>query len=331
MDASCSVDVVDFQAAMKEAATARRAEDRAREMQSLATAAQLYEDDLLPALYDDWLTPLRERYRRHIADALHRLSLLFEEQRAYAEAIPWANRLVALDSFCEAHHQLLIRLHAANHDRASALRAYHQCMRVLRREMGVEPGAATQELFDRILKAEPEVPHDLTLGSPVSPAAKPASQLQKVRALVGRTMEWHQLASAWQSAVEDGPRVAVISGEPGIGKTRLADELYQSCVRQGHAAARSRCYAGQGQVAYAPVAEWLRSDAVRAGWTNLGPQQLVELARLVPEICEQFPESELLKPGQPRPLVESWQRLHFYESLSAAFGNIRKPALLYPR
>ena len=264
-------------------------------MQSLATAAQLYEDDLLPALYDDWLTPLREGYRRHIADALHRLGLLFEEQRDYAEAIPWADRLVALDSLCEAHHQLLIRLHAANHDRASALRAYHQCMRVLRREMGVEPGAATQELFDRILKAEPKPARP----SSVSPAAKPVSQLQKVRALVGRTMEWHQLASAWQSAVEDGPRVAVISGEPGIGKTRLADELYQSCVRQGHAAARSRCYAGQGQVAYAPVAEWLRSDAVRAGWTNLAPQQLVELARLVPEICEQFPESSCSSQDSP--------------------------------
>ena len=256
---------------------------------------------------------------------LHRLATLFEEQKEYAAAIPCAERLVALDSLCESHHQLLIRLHAANHDRASALRAYHQCMRVLRREMGVEPGPATLELFERILKAEPGAAR--RPGSPGS-AAKPVSQLQKVRALVGRTMEWHQLASAWQSAVEEGPRVAVISGEPGIGKTRLADELYQSCVRQGHAAARSRCYAGQGQVAYAPVAEWLRSDAVRAGWTNLGPQQLAELARLVPEIREQFPELEL-RPGQPSPLAESWQRLHFYESLSAAFGKSRKPILLY--
>ena len=153
-------------------------------------------------------------------------------------------------------------------------------------------------------------------------------QLQKVRALVGRTTEWHRLASAWQSAVEDGPRVAVISGEPGIGKTRLADELYQSCIRQGHAAARSRCYAGQGQVAYAPVAEWLRSDAVRAGWANLGPQRRAELARLAPEIREQFPEPESLMPGQPSPLVESW-RLHFYQSLNAAFGKSRKPMLLY--
>ena len=122
--------------------------------------------------------------------------------------------------------------------------------------------------------------------------------------------------------------MAVISGEPGIGKTRLADELYQSCVRQGHAAARSRCYAGQGQVAYAPVAEWLRSDAVRAGWTNLRPQQLAELARLVPEIREQFPRCESAR-QQTSAAAESWQRLHFYESLNAAFGKSRKPLLLF--
>jgi len=328
-DASCTVDTVDFQAAITESTSARKVQDRGREIQSLTAAAQLYEDDLLLSLYDDWITPLREDYRRRVSEVLHRLAVLFEEQKEYAAAIPWAKRLVALDSLCEAHHQLLIRLHAANHDRSSALRAYHQCMRVLRREMGVEPGPATLELFERILKAEPGPSRELPSESSVSPAAKPVSPLQKVRALVGRMMEWHRLASAWQSAVEDGPRVAVISGEPGIGKTRLADELYQSCIRQGHAAARSRCYAGQGQLAYAPVAEWLRSDVVRAGWTNLAPQQLAELARLVPEICDQFPESELLRPGQPRPLAESWQRLHFYESLSAAFGKIRKPALLY--
>jgi AAA ATPase domain/Bacterial transcriptional activator domain len=208
-----------------------------------------------------------EEYRAALRSLTAESNQSLHESEANQE--PYAERLVALDSLCESHHQLLIRLHAANHDRSSALRAYHQCMRVLRREMGVEPDPATLELFERILKSEPGASRELSSGSPVSPAAKPVSQLQKVRALIGRTMEWHRLASAWQSAVEDGPRVAVISGEPGIGKTRLADELYQSCVRQGHAAASSRCYTGQGQVAYAPVAEWLRSDAVRASWTRL--------------------------------------------------------------
>ena len=327
-DGSCAVDIVDFQAAIAQAARARTENDRAREIQLLTTAAQVYEDDLLPSLYDDWLMPVREEYRKRISEVLQRLAGLFEEQKEYAAAIPYAERLVALDPLAEAHHQLLIRLHAANHDRSSALRAYHQCMRVLRREMGVEPGPTTVELFERILKAEPEAG---TSPEPVSEslAARLFAHLQKARALIGRTQEWHQLTSAWEAAAEGGPRVALIIGEPGIGKTRLADELYQACMRQGHAAARSRCYAGQGQVAYAPVAEWLRSDAVRASWTTLKSEQAVELARLVPEIREQFPNVELPGVGQPSPLTERWQRLRFYECVSAALGKSRKPLLLY--
>ncbi len=318
-DTRCTIDTVEFLAALAAAASARNQQDRTQEIQGLTTAARLYEDDLLPALYDDWITPLRQDYRGRMSEALHRLATLYEEQQDYAEAIPFAERLVALDSLRESHHQLLIRLHAANHDRSSALRAYHQCMRVLRREVGVEPGPATLNLFERVLKAQPE-----SSGEPVS--GKPIAQLRKVGAMVGRDKEWRQLVTAWQFVVEQGPRVAVISGEPGIGKTRLADELYQSCIRQGHAAARSRCYAGHGQVAYAPVAEWLRSDALRAGWANLKPQQLAELALLLPEIRDQFPRVAL---AQPAALSESWQRLHFYESLTAAFGKSRKPILLY--
>ena len=164
-DAAGAIDVVDFQAAIAEAASARAENDRVREIQALTTAAELYEDDLLPALYDDWLTPLREDYRRQISEVLHRLATLFEEAKEYAAAIPLAERLVALDSLSESHHQLLIRLYAASNDRSSALRAYHRCMRVLRREMGVEPGPATLELFERILKAEPGVSGELTSGS----------------------------------------------------------------------------------------------------------------------------------------------------------------------
>jgi DNA-binding SARP family transcriptional activator len=326
-EASCEIDVVEFQAAIAEAASARTQNDRTREIRLLTTAAQLCEDDLLPGLYDDWLTPFREEYRQRVCDALRRLATLFEEQMEYAAALPFAERLVALDPLAESHHQLLMRLHAVNHDRASALRAYHQCMRVLRREMGVQPGPATVELFERILKAEPEpgATHERLPGLSVKGASPP----QRARALIGRTREWQQLTSAWEIAAEIGPRVALISGEPGIGKTRLADELFLSCVKQGHAAARSRCYAGQGQVAYAPVAEWLRSDVVRAGWSRLTPQQALELARLAPEIRDHFPKIEPLASAELLALTESWQRLRFYESINAAVGQSRKPFLLY--
>src|SRR5690242_12202979 len=54
-DGSCSVDAVDFKSAIAHAASARTEQDHTREIQLLSTAAELYEDDLLPAIYDDWL------------------------------------------------------------------------------------------------------------------------------------------------------------------------------------------------------------------------------------------------------------------------------------
>src|SRR5215472_1103679 len=178
-DSHCEIDVVEFQSAIAEADSALSENGSARAIQLLTAAAQLYEDDLLPGLYDDWLAPFREEFRTRAADVLRRVAILFEEQKEFSAALPFAERLVALDPLGESHHQLVMRLHAANHDRSSALRAYHQCMRVLRREMGVEPGAATVELFERILKAKPETgaSRERASGSPI---AKPVSQLQKV-------------------------------------------------------------------------------------------------------------------------------------------------------
>src|SRR5438270_14094497 len=102
---------------------------------------------------------------------------------------------------------------------------------------GHRAGSATLELFERILKGTPAVPREIISGSPVSRVEKPAAQVQKVRALVGRRVEWHRLAGAWESAIEQGPRVAMISGEPGIGKTRIADVLFQLSIRHGQRAA----------------------------------------------------------------------------------------------
>jgi uncharacterized protein (TIGR03437 family) len=50
-EACCEVDVVDFQASLAEAASARTEDDRAREIRSLTVAAQLYENDILPIVH----------------------------------------------------------------------------------------------------------------------------------------------------------------------------------------------------------------------------------------------------------------------------------------
>ena len=120
------------------------------------------------------------------------------------------------------------------------------------------------------------------------------------------------------------PRFAVVIGDPGVGKSRFAEELYEACSRHpGQAVARAWCYLAHGQHAYGPVAEWLRTKPLRVARGLLPKPQLAELARLLPEILVENPD---IPP--PQPLTESWQRLHLYEALSATFRLALKPLLL---
>src|ERR1051326_4872156 len=136
-DEAHSVDVLDFEAAIAAAAQGRETGDAHAERKQLETAAGIYQDDLLRGCYDEWLKPRRDRLREQLAHALHRLADALSEP---AEAIAYANRLLTLDPLREPSYRLLMEVHERNGDRASALRAYHQCMRVLRRELGVNPG-----------------------------------------------------------------------------------------------------------------------------------------------------------------------------------------------
>ena len=313
-DPACVIDVDEFEAAFRRAQEAGRRADLAAERQALEQAERLYQDDLLPGVYDDWLEPKREQLRQQFSEALSRLAALLESLGEHSAAIRYAERLVAHDPLSEAHYQLLIRLHAANHDRASALRAYHRCMRVFKRELGVDPGPVTRELFEQVLKSEPIRSAHVEL-----PPASAASPLP----LVGRRKEWERLRECWRVAADGETRLALILGEAGIGKSRLAEELFQYCAGQRIAAARTRCYAAQNHLSYSPVTDWLRAEPLQAARAQLPAPHLAELARVLPEILV---ERKDIKP--PQPLAQNWQRRHFYDALNAAFGKARKPLLL---
>lgn len=312
---ACTVDVVEFDEAMERAATAEKRGDAIAESSALIEAVRLYQDDLVRGLYDEWLLPRREHYKQRMSYALRRLALLLEERGDFAGGIQYAERLVAQDPLRETHHQLLIRLHRDNNDRASALRAYHQCMRVLRRELGVEPSAATREMFEKILKQE-SAPAAAAVGASSATSAAPWP-------LVGRKFEWDRLIANWRLAEQGESRVALILGEPGIGKSRLAEELFEWCGRNEGTAVRARCYAVQGQLAYAPIAECLRAEPMREACSQMAQAQLTELVRVLPEVLADHPAM-----ARPQPLNASWERHYFYESLNAAFARAKKPLLL---
>jgi DNA-binding SARP family transcriptional activator len=304
-DAAFTLDVADFESAM---ARAEQVVNQTEIREALETAVALYQGDLMPGCYDDWIAPERERLREMFIGGLERLSQLLENQGEYGQAINCARRLLRHDALHEAAFRHLMQLYSLSGNRASALRAYHACATILQRELGVEPSLVTRQAYERLLNLE--------AGS--APLVQSSGALVGVSPLVGREQEWARLQSAWRSAASGQPHMALLVGEAGIGKTRLGEELLQWISRKRIATASARCYAVQGALAFAPVVAWLRARPA----PQMEQVWLCEIARLLPDLLVRQPDLP-----RPAPLTEPWQRQRLFEALARAI-LVSQPLLL---
>ena len=128
---------------------------------ALQRAAELYRGDLLDGIgvhdagFEIWLRDERQRLKNRACDALVRLL-------GYQEGAPddqgdrgdrpmaTAQRLLALDPLREAGHRALMRIHAKQGDRTSALKQYRTCRDALAAELGIAPEAETEALAEQI-------------------------------------------------------------------------------------------------------------------------------------------------------------------------------------
>ena len=271
---------------------------------ALQEAARLYKGDLLPDCSGEWIDADRERLRQRARMVLTRLVGLFEHDRAFGDAIAHAQQLLRLDPLDEQAWCALMRCHARRGERATALHLYQQCAALLKKELGIQPSAATRMTYREILELDAAAP---AIAAPPRTAVYP---------LFGRHAEWHALRNAWEAAAAGRPRLFLIRGEAGIGKTRLAEELIDWCGLNAISAVTARCYGVEGRLAYAPIAAWLKSDAMRSTLTRLDASLITDVARLRPELLAARPEV----PAPDRQL-ESWQRLRFFEALAQAFRS----------
>ena len=65
----------------------------------------------------------------------------------------------------ESWHRALMRLYARSGDRALALRQYHACRALLRRDLGIEPGPGTRALYEEILRDEQSIGERAEVGA----------------------------------------------------------------------------------------------------------------------------------------------------------------------
>jgi DNA-binding SARP family transcriptional activator len=205
-------------------------------------ALALGEGELLAGFDEQWALEARAAHRDRVSDALEALATQAERDGDHDTAIRLTRREVALDRLDEAAHRRLMTRLAARGDRSGALSEYELLRERLRRELGVVPAAPTRELADDLRHLAVEATDAYTVPAALRPFT-----------LVGRDRELRELERAWSVASSGRGGVAVITGEPGIGKTRLAVELLARVTDRG---ARTASCAALDLAGAAPLGLW---------------------------------------------------------------------------
>jgi eukaryotic-like serine/threonine-protein kinase len=131
--------------------------------------------------------------------------------------------------------------------------------------------------------------------------------------LVGRTDEIEQIALLVRSTIGGEGRLLLLGGEPGIGKTRLAQEVSQYLWRRGYRVAGGRCYEPERAAPYYPFFELLSTALATAS------------PGLRATVAETWPELHALLPGldrrMPDPAVDEPRLFHAVEAFLSAIAR----------
>lgn len=304
-------------------------DDEAFDPAQADAAVQAYRGSFLDGIhlpdapeFDDWMFVERERCQNLYLRAAWRLGRHLAAAGEFEAAADQARRILAVDPLREEVHRALMRYLAECGQRPAALAQYGACKALLARELGIEPLAATTELYERIKgnaalgpvvdgpaavsrAAADRARHAHRRGVP-PPLAAPAGPF------VGRDAERRILADAWQAARSGHGGVVVVSGEAGLGKSRLVADLAAGVAAEAHVWI-GRCHEATSQAPYAPIVEALRAGMPADALAALPVDRvwLREIARLLPELGEH------LSDGRNAPLDGLRDRDRLFEAVAA--------------
>lgn len=171
--------------------------------------------------------------------------------------------------------------------------------------------------------------------------------------LTGRHYEWLTLTSLWDGVVNGSPAQASISGQPGVGKSRLLEELVQYCRENGGTAICLRAEPGERSIAFSFANQIARALSKLPGALGIHPQSAADLVTFDHTLYEIYrkavrsdiPDADmplrrinalldlLLAVSENRPLALMLDDLHWCDDASlpvvkSLVGRVKDGALL---
>jgi DNA-binding SARP family transcriptional activator/tetratricopeptide (TPR) repeat protein len=195
------------------------AEDRLDEALAVSSG------DLLAGLDDEWALLARESHRDKVIALLRDQSEKAAANGDPALAIERARLAAELNPHSETCARLLMRRYDEAGDCSLALAVYARIVDRLRNELKIAPADETWQLAERIRSRQQSQRRKMQ--------APRALRRLATTPLVGRDQELQSLGQAWRAARRGEGGVAIVHGEPGIGKTRLVAELTELAGNTG--------------------------------------------------------------------------------------------------
>jgi len=172
--------------------------DAASADESIAALA-VYQGELLPGFYDDWIILEREHLQVVYEQEMARLLELLESEKRWHEILEWAERWILFGQVPETAYRALMFAYDALGDRAKVASTYERSVQALR-ALDIEPSEETRSLaFKRNFKLNIPVP---------------------LTSFIGREEELKEIAALLSKS-----RLVTLTGSGGVGKTRLAIQV----------------------------------------------------------------------------------------------------------
>ena len=292
-------------------------------------ALEILARPLLPTLSGDWVDAARdaadEEQMRALEIAARAAVALGGHHLAAAERA--AAAFIEREPFREDGYVLMMEAQARRGNPAEALRTFEQLRVLLRDELGATPSPGALALHERLLRGE------LPRAAP-APGAFPVPMVTprtSEGAFVGRGPQLERLWTCWTDSRAGRTRLAVLVGDPGVGKTRLASQLAEQAHDEGAAVLYGRADA-EALLPYQPFAEALHHLVAHAGrdFSAAAERELAILSRIFPDLGP--PASAHVGPGRPGLAALPGLRggrvpAHARERDLAAAARPRRPAL----